>query len=524
MKKRFQAVGDRFVCRFPPEPNGYLHIGHAKSMYFNFGLAKTNNGDCILRYDDTNPDAESKEFIDNIQEDMRWLGHEPAKITFSSDYFPEMYQLAVNLIKKGSAYVCHHTQEEVKARRKTRTASDWRDRPIEESLKLFEMMKMGMFAEGEASLRMKGDLDSPNANMNCDHVAYRIKYSHHPHVGDQWCIYPSYDFTHCIIDSLEWVTASCCTLEFENRRESYFWLLDELDLYKPNVWEFSRFVIENNFISKRYIKELVAEGAVSGWDDPRLVTLKGLRRRGIPPQAINDLCEETGVTRNTNSHSPEKLYTCARNVLDSTAGRGMCVLKPLRVNIVNFEGGAKSVKCPHFPQDKNRGFYNVPFGKTVYIDRDDFSLEKKDDKKYYGLVPDEKKTVRLKYAFNITYVSHKTDGDGNVVEISVKYDPESSNSKAVKRGHLTWVCNGVPAEFRLYNTLFNVPIPTSNWRQELNSDSLVVERGFVTKPIIESKENSFQFERLGYFCKDSVDYTPEKPVFNRICELRARHK
>ncbi|MES1918042.1 hypothetical protein MHBO_000069 [Bonamia ostreae] len=374
-----------FHSRFPPEPNGYLHIGHAKAINFDFSLAKAKNGECILRFDDTNPLAEDIDYIENIIDNVKWLGFEPSRVTYSSDYFDELFAFAVKMIKDGNAYVCHQPQEEIKRSRDLRIKtgkpqpSPFRDRPVKESLRLFYEMRDGKFEPGEATLRMKGDLEHPNPNM-WDHIAYRIIDATHPHVGNKWRVYPSYDFTHCIVDSLEDIDASCCTLEFENRRESYFWLLDKLGLFKPVVWEFSRLNMDHNVMSKRMLSELVDRKIVRGWDDPRLLTINGIRRKGVPAEAINNFCEKIGVTRAQNSISSTYLDVFTINVLDSICKRNMAVLDPLKIIITDFDQNeTKTDLCPLYPNIKNNEEkYVVTMRKTLFIEKTDFKL--KDEK------------------------------------------------------------------------------------------------------------------------------------------------
>ncbi|GFP85363.1 glutamine--tRNA ligase [Phtheirospermum japonicum] len=369
LEKHLKVTGGKVFTRFPPEPNGYLHIGHAKAMFVDFGLAKERGGCCYLRYDDTNPEAEKKEYIDHIEEIVGWMGWEPFKITYSSDYFQELYDLAVELIQRGHAYVDHQTPDEIKEYREKKMNSPWRDRPIEESLKLFDDMKNGLIEEGKATLRMKQDMQSDNFNMY-DLIAYRIKFTRHPHAGDKWCIYPSYDYTHCIVDSLENITHSLCTLEFETRRASYYWLLDALGLYQPYVWEYSRLNISNTVMSKRKLNRLVTEKWVDGWDDPRLMTLAGLRRRGVTATSINAFVRGIGITRSDSSLIRlDRLEYHIREELNKTASRAMVVLNPIK----------------------------VPFSKVVYIEKSDFRM--KDSKDYYGLAPG--KSVLLRYAYPI---------------------------------------------------------------------------------------------------------------------------
>uniref|UniRef100_A0A8R7VB59 glutamine--tRNA ligase n=1 Tax=Triticum urartu TaxID=4572 RepID=A0A8R7VB59_TRIUA len=401
LEKHLMATGGKVTTRFPPEPNGYLHIGHAKAMFIDFGLAKERNGYCYLRFDDTNPEAEKKEYIDHIQEIVHWLGWEPYKVTYTSDYFQALYEHAVELIRKGLAYVDHQTAEQIKEGRENNLHSPWRDRPIEESLKLFEDMRRGLIAEGAATLRMKQDMQNDTRNMY-DLIAYRIKFTPHPHAGDKWCIYPSYDYAHCMVDSLENITHSLCTLEFDIRRPSYYWVLVALGLYQPYVWEYSRLNISHNVMSKRKLNRLVTEKWVDGWDDPRLLTLAGLRRRGVSAAAINSFIRGMGITRSDNSLIPfERLEYHIRKKLNKTASRAMVVLHPLKVVITNLEDGEvidlDGKKWPDAPADEASSYYKVPFSRIVYIEKTDFRLE--DSKDYYGLAPG--KSALLRYAFPI---------------------------------------------------------------------------------------------------------------------------
>lgn len=370
---------DTFLTRFPPEPNGFLHIGHCKAMTFNFTLAEKKGGHCYLRFDDTNPATEKQIFIDNIISNTLWMGFKPWKITYSSQYFPELYEYALKLIKDGNAYVCFQSKAEMEESRNSFKTKDprpspWRNINVNQNLIEFERMRVGYYKEGECCLRMKGDYLSCNPNM-WDHVAYRIKFIEHPMSKREWCIYPTYDYTHCIVDSIEYISASCCTLEFENRRESYFWLLDVLNIYKPAVWEYSRLNITYNVISKRKLLKLVTGGFICGWNDPRLLTINGLMRRGYTAEILRYFCNLVGVTRKDNYISPKLLESCARKLFDGSVGRAMAVVCPLKVVIVNYVGdGMEDIECPLFPQDRKRGMYCVKFGRVVHIDRSDFSL------------------------------------------------------------------------------------------------------------------------------------------------------
>lgn len=528
LEKHLKATGGKVFTRFPPEPNGYLHIGHAKAMFVDFGLAKERGGCCYLRYDDTNPEAEKKEYIDHIEEIVRWMGWEPFKITYTSDYFQDLYELAVELIRRGHAYVDHQTPEEIKEYREKKMNSPWRDRPIAESLNLFDEMKWGMIEEGKATLRMKQDMQSDNFNMY-DLIAYRIKFTPHPHAGDKWCIYPSYDYSHCIVDSLENITHSLCTLEFETRRASYYWLLDALGLYQPYVWEYSRLNVTNTMMSKRKLNRLVTQHWVDGWDDPRLMTLAGLRRRGVTPKSINDFVRGIGITRSDCSVIRlDRLEYHIREELNKIAPRTMVVLHPLKVVITNLEAGSlmdlDAKKWPDAQLEDASSFYKVPFSNIVYIDHSDFRMQ--DSKDYYGLAPG--KSVLLRYAFPIKCTDVILGDDKEtILEVRAEYDP----SKRTKpKGVLHWVAEPSPGvdplkvEVRLFDKLFLSENPGElgdDWLSDLNPESKVVIPGAYAVSSVKNAAvgDRFQFERLGYFVVDK-DSTPEKLVFNRTVTLR----
>nr|XP_027099933.1 glutamine--tRNA ligase-like [Coffea arabica] len=525
LDKHLKTTGGKVWTRFPPEPNGYLHIGHAKAMFVDFGLAKERGGSCYLRYDDTNPEAEKKEYINHIEEIVGWMGWEPFKITYTSDYFQELYELAVELIRRGHAYVDHQTPEEIKEYREKKMNSPWRDRPIEESLRLFDEMKRGMIEEGKATLRMKQDMQSDNFNMY-DLIAYRIKFTPHPHAGDKWCIYPSYDYAHCIVDSLENITHSLCTLEFETRRASYYWLLDALGLYLPYVWEYSRLNLTNTVMSKRKLNRLVTDKWVDGWDDPRLMTLAGLRRRGVTPSAINAFVRGIGITRSDSSLIRlDRLEYHIREELNKTAARAMVVLNPLKVVITNLEAGSvMDLDAKKWPDaDDASSMYKVPFSKVVYIERSDFRM--KDSKDYYGLAPG--KSVLLRYAFPIkcTEVILGDDKE-SVLEIRAEYDP---SKKTKPKGVLHWVAESTPGvdplkvEVRLFDKLFlsENPAELDDWLGDLNPQSRIVIPDAYAVSALQNAAvgDKFQFERLGYFVVDQ-DSTSEKIIFNRTVTLR----
>uniref|UniRef100_A0A1D1YN48 glutamine--tRNA ligase n=2 Tax=Anthurium amnicola TaxID=1678845 RepID=A0A1D1YN48_9ARAE len=527
LEKHLKVTGGKVFTRFPPEPNGYLHIGHAKAMFIDFGLAKDRDGGCYLRFDDTNPEAEKQEYIDHIQEIVEWMGWKPFKVTYTSDYFQDLYDLAVELIRNGFAYVDHQTPEEIKEYREKMMNSPWRDRPIAESLKLFDDMRRGLIDEGKATLRMKQDMQSDNKNMY-DLIAYRIKFASHPHAGDKWCIYPSYDYAHCIVDSLENITHSLCTLEFEIRRASYYWLLQALDLYQPYVWEYSRLNISNTVMSKRKLNRLVKEKWVDGWDDPRLMTLAGLRRRGVSSTAINSFVRGVGITRSDNSMIRyDRLEFHIREELNRTAARRMVVLHPLKVVIENFESGTilhlDAKAWPDAQADDNSAIYKVPFTKVVYIEQSDFRT--KDSKDYYGLAPG--KSVLLRYAFPIKCTEVVYDDSGSVTEVHVEYDP---SKKTKPKGVLHWVAQPSPGidplkvEVRLFEKLFMSENPAEledEWLSDLNPHCKEVIPEAYAVPTLANAAlgDKFQFERLGYFAVDP-DSCPGRLVFNRTVTLR----
>ncbi|GMI70684.1 ovule abortion 9 [Hibiscus trionum] len=527
LDKHLKVTGGRVFTRFPPEPNGYLHIGHAKAMFVDFGLAKERGGCCYLRYDDTNPEAEKKEYINHIEEIVQWMGWEPFKITYTSDYFQDLYELAVKLIQKGHAYVDHQTPEEIKEYREKKMNSPWRDRPMAESLKLFDDMKNGLIEEGKATLRMKQDMQSDNFNMY-DLIAYRIKFTPHPHAGDKWCIYPSYDYAHCIVDSLENITHSLCTLEFETRRASYYWLLHALELYQPYVWEYSRLNVTNTVMSKRKLNYIVTNKYVDGWDDPRLMTLAGLRRRGVTSTAINAFVRGIGITRSDCSVIRlDRLEHHIREELNKTAPRVLVVLHPLKVVITNLESDSlmdlDAKKWPDAQANDTSSFYKVPFSSVVYIERSDFRM--KDSKDYYGLAPG--KSALLRYAFPIKCTDViLADDNETVLEIRAEYDP---SKKSKPKGVLHWVAEPSPGvdplkvEVRLFDRLFNSenPAELDDWLADLNPNSKVVIPTAFAVPALANAAvgDTFQFERLGYFTVDK-DSTAEKLVFNRTVTLK----
>eukprot|EP01113_Clastostelium_recurvatum_P027969 TRINITY_DN3389_c0_g1_i1.p1 TRINITY_DN3389_c0_g1~~TRINITY_DN3389_c0_g1_i1.p1 ORF type:complete len:770 (-),score=223.20 TRINITY_DN3389_c0_g1_i1:51-2360(-) len=520
LKEHLSATGGIVVTRFPPEPNGYLHIGHAKAMHLSFGYAAKLGGKCYLRFDDTNPEKESQEYIDSIIDNVHWMGHKPCAITYSSHYFQKLYDLGVDLIKRGLAYVDHQPAENIKEDRRLKRESPWRNRPVEENLKLFDDMRKGKFAEGKATLRMKGDMQNDNPNMR-DLIAFRIKYSHHPVSGDDWCVYPSYDFTHCLVDSLENITHSLCTLEFDSRRETYYWLIDALSMYRPLVWEYARLRLTYTVLSKRKLIQLVQGGYVRGWDDPRMATINGFRRKGYTSEAINLFCEKIGVTRANSTIPYTYLEECFRIEQGPKAPRRFCVLQPLKVTLTNVaEGEVEWRDVPNHPADPSMGTHKLPFARTVYIERSDFRLE--DAKGYFGLAPG--KEVMLKYFYNIRCTDVVKDANGEPIELLCTVD--KTNATKVK-GVLHWVAqlpSEAPAhcEVRLYETLFTIPHldEVKDWLSYLNPKSLVICKAIVEPGLKAVKAGDrYQFERVGYFYVDP-DTTADLPVFNRTVSLK----
>ena len=518
------------VTRFPPEPNGYLHVGHSKSICLNFGVAQEFGGKTYLRYDDTNPEKESTDFVEAIQRDVAWLGFDWEGPTFASDYFPELYRFAEQLIERGKAYVCSLTAEEIRSTRGTLTEpgtpSPYRDRAIAENLDLFRRMRAGAFADGEHVLRAKIDMASPNVNMR-DPVLYRIRHATHHRTGDDWCIYPMYDFTHCICDALEGITHSLCTLEFEDHRPLYDWVLENIAVnFHPPQIEFSRLDIEYVVMSKRLFAALVDGGHVSGLDDPRMPTLAGMRRRGYPPAAIRELCRRVGVTKSENRVEYELLEFCVRRDLER-APRGMAVLEALRVVLTNFHGDTETLSAAWHPQNPDLGVREMTFSDTLFIERDDFM--ETPPRKYRRLTPGG--MVRLRYGYIIICDEVVKDADGEIVELRCRYVPESksgSDTSGLKpKGVIHWVDarTAVSASVRLYERLFSEANPNSaNYLEVLNPNSLRTLDGWVEPAVVASEASAFQFERLGYFAKDAVDYAPTRPVFNRTVALRDSYK
>ena len=516
--------------RFPPEPNGYLHIGHAKSICLNFGLAKEYQGLCNLRFDDTNPVKEDVEYVDSIKADVEWLGFKwEGEPRYASDYFDALYGYAIELIKKGLAYVDELSPEEMREYRGTLTEpgknSPYRDRTIEENLALFEKMKNGEFAEGKASLRAKIDMASPFMVMR-DPVIYRIKFASHHQTGDKWCIYPMYDFTHCISDAIERITHSICTLEFQDNRRLYDWVLENISIERPlpHQYEFSRLNLEGTLTSKRKLLKLVNDGIVDGWNDPRMPTISGLRRRGYTPASLREFCRRIGVTKQDNVVEYSALEACIREDLNENAPRAMAVIDPVRVVIENFEG-EETLTAPNHPNRPELGERQLPFTKELYIDRADFREEA--NKQYKRLVLG--KEVRLRNAYVIKAEHIEKDANGEITTIFCTYDPETlgknpADGRKVK-GVIHWVSatHNHPAEFRLYDRLFTVPNPGAEDDIEsvLNPHSLVVKHGFVEQSLAAAEaEKGYQFEREGYFCADSKDSRSEHLVFNLTVSLK----
>lgn len=517
-----KATGGRVMTRFPPEPNGILHIGHAKAVNVNFGYAEAFNGCCYLRYDDTNPEKEEERFVREIKEIIEWLGYKPFKITYSSDYFDQLYAYAVRLIEKDLAYVCHQKHEEIKGFNPP--PSPWRNRPVAESLKLFNDMKTGKLNEGEATLRMKVTLEEGKQ----DPVAYRIKYVEHHRTGNKWCIYPTYDFTHCLCDSIENITHSLCTKEFQSRRSSYYWLCNALDIYCPVQWEYARLNMNYTVVSKRKIAKLIDEKIVSDWDDPRLFTLTALRRRGFPPEAINSFVAKMGLTGALSSVEPAMLESMVRDVLNTTAPRAMAVLNPLRVRITNFPSKMPLVpiylEVPDYPSDpSNKSTHLIPFERELYIDRDDFR-EETEDKSYRRLTLTQR--VGLKhagYVLEVTKVIRNEKKDVQSLEAVCYKASEVEKPKSF----IHWVSTPILCEVRLYEPLFKHKNPEdpnevpNGFISDCNSNTLtVIKEAFVDASVKYAKPyDKFQFERVGFFSVDP-DSKFTRPIFNRTVSLK----
>ena len=529
---RNQKYSDKVHTRFPPEPNGYLHIGHAKSICLNFGLARQYSGLCNLRFDDTNPVKEDVEYVESIQEDVKWLGFDWAeRMYYASDYFDKLYECAVHLIQYGRAYVCDLTAQEMREYRGTLTEpgkeSPFRSRSVEENLDLFARMRAGEFPDGTRVLRAKIDMASPNLNMR-DPVLYRISHSVHHRTGDKWCIYPMYDYAHPISDALEDITHSICTLEFEDHRPLYDWVLEACDFQvpRPQQIEFARLNLNNTVMSKRKLRLLVEGGHVSGWDDPRMPTISGLRRRGYTPEAIRDFCDRIGVAKSNSTVDIAMLEHCIREDLNARAARAMVVLRPLKLIIENYpEGQVEQLVAENNPEDPAMGNRTIPFGREIYIEQDDFM--EVPVKKFFRLAPGQE--VRLKHAYIIKCEAVVKDDAGNIIEIRCSYDPETksggANSGRKVKGTLHWVCatQAIKAEVRLYDYLLtdDSEEETEDFIATLNPNSLEVITTCIAEPSLAEAKlgNRYQFLRQGYFCVDP-DTQPGNLVFNRVVGLR----
>ncbi len=530
--KKNNKHGGAVVTRFPPEPNGYLHIGHAKSICLNFGLAIENNGRCHLRFDDTNPSKEDVEYVDSIMKDVKWLGFDWGKnLFYASDYFEKLYEFAVRLIKKGKAYVCDLNADEIREYRGTLTApgkeSPYRNRTVEENISLFERMRAGEFKDGEKVLRAKIDMKSGNINMR-DPVLYRIQHREHHRTGNKWCIYPMYDFTHCLSDSIEGITHSICTLEFENNRPLYDWVIDEAEAEcHPRQIEFARLNLNYTVMSKRKLLELVKGGYVNGWDDPRMPTISGMRRRGYTPEGIRDFCERIGVAKADSTVDIGLLEHCMREDLNKKAPRVMVVLRPVKLVISNYpEGKTEELEAENNPEDPSAGARKIPFSREIYIEQDDFM--ENPTKKYFRLSPGRE--VRLKHAYIIKCEKVLKDGNGNITEIHCTYDPSTKSgletTERKVKGTLHWVSanDAIKVEVRLFDHLFAVENPEAgdaDYKANLNPGSLeVIKDSMAEKGLAAAKSGDrFQFLRHGYFCADP-DTKDGHPVFNRTVSLR----
>ena len=522
-------VPHRITTRFPPEPNGFLHIGHAKSICLNFGIAEEFDGMTYLRFDDTNPLSESEDYVAAIQEDVRWLGFDwEDRLTFASDYFPQLYAFAEELINRGRAFVCDLSAEEIRSTRGTLsepgTDSPFRNRSVEENLSLFRQMRAGGFDEGTHVLRAKIDMSSPNINLR-DPVLYRIIHATHHRTDNEWCIYPMYDFTHCICDALEGITHSLCTLEFEDHRPLYDWVLDNISInFHPPQIEFSRLGLEYNVMSKRIMNQLVDKKLVNGWNDPRMPTLAGLRQRGVPPEAIREFCRRIGVTKQDSLIETELLDYCIRDNLEWTTPRGMAIRDPLRVEITNYSGQEIDLVANWHARNSDIGHRNLSFGRSIFIERTDFS--ENPPPKYKRLVPGG--LVRLRYGFIIRCDEVVRDADGSVVLIRAHYFPNSKSGEDTSglkpKGVIQFVSepNAREVEIRDYNHLFTVKSPgRDSLEEELNPQSLKISKGFVEKAIVEHEEPRFQFERIGYYYRDE-SLNSSLPVFHRTATLSDR--
>jgi len=521
-------VEQGIVTRFPPEPNGFLHIGHAKSICLNFGVAQEFGGQTYLRFDDTNPLKESEEYVAAIQRDVAWLGFDWGdRLTFASDYFEQLYQFAVELIEKGRAYVCSLDGEAIRATRGTLTEpgteSPYRNRSVEENLDLFARMRAGEFGDGEHVLRARIDMASPNLNLR-DPILYRIRHAHHQRTGDDWVIYPMYDFTHCICDALEGITHSLCTLEFQDHRPLYDWVLENINInFHPPQIEFSRLGLTHTVMSKRLLNSLVDEGVVDGWADPRMPTIAGLRRRGVTAAAIREFCRRIGVTKQDNVIEVELLEFCVRQDVENTAPRGMGVLEPLKVTLTNYAGDGETLTAPWHPKQAELGEREIPFSGELVIEREDFSEDP--PKKFKRLSPGE--MVRLRYAYIIRCDELIRNDAGEIIELKCSYFPESksgSDSSGLKpKGVIHWVdaADAVPVRVRRYQNLFTDAAPDlSNLHAALNPDSVLETRAQIEPAMAANADGRFQFERQGYFCRDE----DEPDLYHRTVTLRDSYK
>jgi glutaminyl-tRNA synthetase len=529
-----EKFGGRLMTRFPPEPNGYLHIGHAKSICLNFGLAQEFGGLCNFRFDDTNPSKEEVEYVESIEADVRWLGFDWGdRLYYASDYFDKLYDYAVQLIREGKAYVCDLSAEQIREFRGTLTApgkdSPYRNRSADENMDLFERMRAGEFEDGTRVLRAKIDMASGNINMR-DPVMYRIKKESHHRTGDKWCIYPMYDYAHGISDSIEGVTHSICTMEYEAHRPLYDWFIDELNIYHPQQIEFARLNLSFTVLSKRRLLKLVNGGFVAGWDDPRMPTIAGIRRRGYSPESIRNFCERIGVGKRESMAAIELLEFCVREDLNKRVPRAMAVLRPLKVVIDNYNAGeVEYLDAVNNPEDPNAGTRKVPFSREIYIEREDFMEDP--PKQFFRLAPGRE--VRLRYAYFVKCVDVRKDAKGEVTEIHCTYDPSTRGGDAPDgrkvKATLHWVSasHSLEAEVRLYDTLFTKEDPNDveegkEFSDYLNAKSLEVISSCRVEPGLKNAApgSRHQFERMGYFCVDSADSTPEKLVFNRTVTLK----
>ena len=526
---------EEIVTRFPPEPNGYLHIGHAKAIYLDFGTAAKYNGRCHLRFDDTNPEAEDEEYVQAIQNDIRWLGYDWGKhLYWASDYFDTMYDYAVRLIRKGKAYVCDLTQDEFKDYRgvPTRPGKEppGRERSVEENLERFEKMKSGEFEDGSCVLRAKIDMTSPNLHMR-DPAIYRIKKAAHHNTGEKWCIYPMYDFAHCIEDSIEGVTHSMCTLEFEVHRPLYDWILEELDVFRSRQYEFSKLALTYIVLSKRRLLQLVNENLVDGWDDPRMPTICGMRRRGFTPEAIKKLCALVGCTKFEGITEIEQFESIIRDDLNESSLRAMAVVDPIKVVVENYpEDLVEEFEVPNHPQKEECGIRKMPFSRELWIERTDYMDDAPNKFKGFTIG----REVRLRGAYLVTCNEVIKDAGGHVTELRCTYDPETKGGSAPDgrkvRSTIHWVSasHAVDAEVRLYDRLYTVKNPLGDkekdFKEFINPDSLEVITAKLEPMLAQVEPGArYQFERVGYFCAD-LDHAPEKPVFNRTLTLRAPRK